>query len=269
MSQAGGRKSIFITGAASGIGAETARYFSKRGWFCGLYDVNMDGLAEVAGELGEKNCISAKLDVRSREDWTAAIKAFGEATEGAMNVLFNNAGVGRHGWFEDIAGDDNDWVIDVNLKGVVNGVQAALPLLKGTSGARIVNTASTAGIIGSPQLAVYSATKFAVRGLTEALDAEFRDLDIRVTSLMPWFIDTPILEIGEKEGSNHRMVDQLKESGMNVYPVSMAAERAWDAAHGKDVHYMVGKDAEQAKFMTRWLPGAIRKRVRQGVPPRD
>lgn len=269
MPHAGGRKSIFITGAASGIGAETARYFSRRGWFCGLYDVNEQGLAEVAAEIGEKNCIFARLDVRSREDWKAAVSSFGEATEGAMNVLFNNAGVGRHGWFEEVSGEDNDWVIDVNLKGVVNGVQAALPLLKATSGARIVNTASTAGIVGSPKLAVYSATKFAVRGLTEALDAEFRDLDIRVTSLMPWFIDTPILDMGEKEGSNHRMADQLKESGMNVYPVSMAAERAWDAAHGKDIHYMVGKDAERAKFMTRWLPGAIRKRVKAGVPPRD
>ena len=130
MSQAGGRKSIFITGAASGIGAETARYFSKRGWFCGLYDVNEQGLADMSAELGEKNCITARLDVRSRDDWQSAVKAFSEATEGAMNVLFNNAGVGRHGWFEDVSGNDNDWVIDVNLKGVVNGVQAALPLLK-------------------------------------------------------------------------------------------------------------------------------------------
>ena len=186
-----------------------------------------------------------------------------------MNVLFNNAGIGRHGWFEDITGEDNDAIIDINVKGVVNGVQASLSLLKATSGARIVNTASTAGVVGSPQLAVYSATKFAVRGLTEALDAEFRDLDIRVTSLMPWFIETPILEMGDRDGSNHKMSDQLKENGMNVYPVSMAAERAWDAARGKDTHFMVGKDAERARFMARWLPGAIQKRVKAGVPPRD
>lgn len=269
MSRAGGRKSIFITGAASGIGAETARLFAKRGWFCGLYDVNMDGVSAVQEEIGEKNCITASLNVCSRDDWRIAVKAFGEATEGAMNVLFNNAGIGRHGWFEDVSGEDNDSIIDVNVKGVINGVQACLPLLKATSGARIVNTASTAGIVGSPQLAVYSASKFAVRGLTEALDAEFRDLDVRVTSLMPWFIETPILEMGDRDGSNHKMSDQLREAGMNVYPVSMAAERAWDAAHGKDVHYMVGKDAERAKFMTRWLPGAIRKRVKDGVPPRD
>lgn len=269
MTKASGRKSIFITGAASGIGAETARYFSKRGWFCGLYDVNMDGLDAVESDIGSKNCVKAKLDVRSREDWASAAKAFGEATEGAMNVLFNNAGIGRHGWFEAISGEDHDAIIDINVKGVVNGVQACLPLLRATAGARIVNTASTAGVVGSPQLAVYSASKFAVRGLTEALDAEFRDLDIRVTSLMPWFIETPILDMGDREGSNHKMSDQLRANGMKVYPVSMAAERAWDAAHGKDTHYMVGKDAERARFMARWMPGAIRKRVRAGVPPRD
>ncbi|HPE47521.1 MAG TPA: SDR family oxidoreductase [Hyphomonas sp.] len=268
MASANGRKSIFITGAASGIGAETGRLFSKRGWFCGLYDVNTAGLAAVADELGEGNSISGKLDVRSRDDWALALKGFGEATGGTMDVLFNNAGVGRHGWFEEVSGEDNDWVVDVNVKGVVNGVQACLPLLKKTAGARIVNTAPTAGIVGSPRLAVYSATKFAVRGLTEALDAEFRDLGIRVTSLMPWFIDTPILDIGAKEGANVKMTDEIREAGQNVYPVSLAAERAWDAAHGDDIHYMAGKDAERAKFLTRWMPGLIRKQVKKSVPPR-
>ncbi len=268
MATANGRKSIFITGAASGIGAETARLFAKRGFFCGLYDVNTAGLVGVSRELGEGNSISAKLDVRDRADWAAAVKDFGEATGGKMDVLFNNAGIGRHGWFEDVSGEDNDLVLDVNVKGVVNGVQACLPLLKATPGARIVNTASTAGIVGSPRLAVYSATKFAVRGLTEALDAEFRDLGIRVTSLMPWFIDTPILDMGVKDGANAKMADELREAGQTVYPVSLAAERAWDAAHGTAIHYMAGKDAERARLMTRWLPGFLMKQVKKSVPPR-
>lgn len=268
MTRAGGRKSIFITGAASGIGAETARYFSKRGWFCGLYDVNLQGLEQVEIELGPTNCMIAKLDVRSRDDWKAAMEAFSDATDGAMNVLFNNAGVGRHGWFEDVTTQDNDLIVDVNVKGVINGVRVALPLLKATAGARIVNTASAAGLVGTPKLAVYSATKFAVKGLTEALDVEFRDLDIRVTSLMPWFIDTPILDIADKPGTNISMSDQLRESGMNVYPVSMAAEKAWEAAHGKKMHYAVGKEAERTHLLSRWLPGAIRKRVKERLPRR-
>lgn len=269
MTRSAGQKTIFITGAASGIGAATAKYFAERGWFCGLYDVNETGLAEVARAIGEDKTTRAKLDVRSREDWTAAVANFSEATDGEMHVLFNNAGVGRHGWFEDITPEDNDWLIDVNVKGVVNGVHAALPLLKATRGARIVNTASTAGIVGSPQLAVYSATKFAVRGLTEALDTEFHDLDIRVTSLMPWFIDTPILDMGAKEGANEKMSDQLRAGGANVYPVSMAAERAWDAAHGTKTHYMVGKDAERARFFSQYLPSILRKQLRKTLANRN
>lgn len=268
MASANGRKSIFITGAASGIGAATARLFSEKGWFCGLYDINTAGLSDVADELDAGNSISAKLDVRDRADWALAVKGFAEATGGKMDVLFNNAGIGRHGWFEEVSGEDNDLVVDVNVKGIINGVQACLPLLKETDGARIVNTASTAGIVGSPRLAVYSATKFAVRGLTEALDAEFRDLGIRVTSLMPWFIDTPILDMGTQEGANAKMADELRENGQNVYPVSLAAQRAWDAAHGDDIHYMAGKDAERAKFISRWMPGLMRKQVKKMVPPR-
>ncbi len=264
-----GRKCIFITGAASGIGAETARYFSRRGWFCGLYDINETGLAAIASELGDGNSVSGRLDVRERKDWALAMEQFGAATGGRLHVLFNNAGVGRHGWFEDIPPEDNDWIIDVNLKGVVHGVQAALPLLKATPGGRIVNTASTAGIIGAPQLAVYSATKWAVRGLTEALDAEFRDLGIRVTSLMPWFVDTPILDMGSKAGANEKMSDQLRAGGATIYPVSLAAEKAWEAAHGDAIHYMVGGEAERTRFMTRWLPELVRKQIKSRVPARD
>ena len=268
MGKAQGRKAIFVTGAASGIGAETARYFAERGWFCGLYDIDEAGLSAIAGEIGEANCHVAKLDVCSREDWRVAVDGFTAETDGKMRVLFNNAGVGRHGWFEDISEDDSDWIIDVNLRGVLNGIYASLATLKKTPGARIVNTASTAGMVGSPQLAVYSATKFAVRGLTEALDVEFAPLDIRVTSLMPWFIDTPILEMGASAETNVKMADQIREDGANIYPVSMAAERAWDAAHGKQQHYMVGKDAERARFMQRVLPGFLRNQLIKRLPER-
>ena len=88
MANANGRKSIFITGAASGIGAETARLFQSRGWFCGLYDIDEAGLKTVAEEIGAENCHVAPLNVTKREDWAAAMKGFGEATGGKMNVLF-------------------------------------------------------------------------------------------------------------------------------------------------------------------------------------
>lgn len=269
MGKANGRKSIFITGAASGIGAETARLFKSRDWFCGLYDIDESGLKQVAAEIGADNCHVAKLDVTKREDWATAMAGFSDATAGKLNVLFNNAGIGRHGWFEDIPPEESDLIVDINIKGVINGVYAAMPLLKDTADARIVNTASTAGIVGSPRLAVYSASKFAVRGLTEALDVELSELGIRCTSLMPWFIDTPILDMGATDGANIKMADEIREQGQEVYPVSLAAETAWEAAHGKDVHFMAGKMAKRARFAARFMPGRLKKQIRQGLPPRD
>ena len=269
MSEARGRKSIFITGAASGIGAETARFFAKKGWFVGLYDIDERGLEDISDEIGKQNSLSGVLDVRDRDAWNTAMRDFGEATERQMNVLFNNAGIGSFGWMETIAPEESDRMIDVNLKGVVNGVYASLPYLKETRGARIINTASTAGIAGSPQLAVYSATKFAVRGLTEALDHEFSDFDVKVCCLLPWFVDTPILDSAGQQGTNRFMKDELLASGLNVYPVSMAAEKVWEAAHGKQMHYLVGKDAERARFAKRFFPGMLQKRIARSMPKRE
>lgn len=269
MGKSEGRKSIFITGAASGIGAETARHFAAKGWFIGLYDINSAGLTTMEEELGEANCISGQLDVTNREDWANAVAGFADATNGQMSVLFNNAGIGNHGWFEDITPEDSDKTVDVNIKGVINGVYAALPLLKETKDARIINTASAAGLVGSPRLAVYSATKFAVRGLSEALDVEMNELGIRVTCVMPWFVDTPILDMTDRDGSNRNMKDDIESSGASVYPVSMAAEVVWDAAHGDDVHYLVGKEAKQARLVSRLFPNFMRKRLKKDLPSRS
>jgi NAD(P)-dependent dehydrogenase (short-subunit alcohol dehydrogenase family) len=257
------QKSIFVTGAGSGIGRATAQLFAERGWFVGLFDVNQQGLEETASTLPEGQRISMAFDVRDRSGWARAVETFGQATERRMHVLFNNAGVGKGGWIEEMPEEDIDLVLDVNLKGVINGVNAALPLLRETPGARIVNTASVAGVFGAPKLAIYCATKFGVRGLTEALDVEFSRYGVRVVSLMPWFIDTAILDAKPDADSNRRMRDQLVETKTPIYPVRMAAERAWDAAHGKEIHYMVGKEAERARFFARFFPGAMRNQIRK------
>lgn len=256
------QKSIFVTGAGSGIGRATAQLFAERGWFVGLFDVDPRGLDETAKSLPEGQRLSMTFDVRDRSGWSRAVEAFGQATNRRMHVLFNNAGVGKGGFLEEMSPDDIDLVLDVNLKGVINGVNAALPLLRETPGARIVNTASVAGIVGAPKLAVYCATKFGVRGLTESLDVEFSRFGIRVTSLMPWFVDTAILDASENEQSNRSLRDTLKENNTPIYPVRMAAERAWDAAHGAELHYMVGKEAERAKFAARFFPGIMRNRLK-------
>ncbi len=257
------QKCIFVTGAGSGIGRATAQLFAERGWFVGLFDVSQAGLEETAAGLPQGQRLSMTFDVRDRAGWARAVEAFGQATGRRCHVLFNNAGIARGGNFDEVAQDDSDLVIDVNLKGVVNGIYACLPLLRETPGARIVNTASVAGVIGAPRMAIYCATKFAVRGLTESLDIEFERYGVRVTSLMPWFIDTAILDGRTNQESNRNFRDQLAENKTPIYPVRMAAERAWDAAHGKEVHYMVGKEAERARFAARFFPNALRQRIRR------
>jgi len=259
------RKTIFITGAGSGIGRATAKLFSERGWFVGLFDISAEGLKGTQALLAPGRHMSGVLDVRSREAWGNAIGQFADVSRGRLNVLFNNAGVGRHGWFEDVAHDDADWQIDVNLKGVINGVYAALPLLRQTPGARIVNTASAAGLVGAPQLAVYSATKFAVRGLSEALDVEFSRLGVRVTCLMPSFIETPILDM-PTGGRNTVLRDRIKQTQAPVEPVEVAAEAAWAAAHGEETLYTAGRMAKQLRTAARFFPNGLRRRLIADLP---
>ncbi len=256
---AGERKSIFVTGAASGIGKATAKHFAERGWFVGLFDINEDGVQTLHEFLGTENAVHGHLDVRDRDQWTAAVAKFSDATNGRMNIFFNNAGVGHGGWFEEVAENQSQDVIDINLGGVVKGIYACLDLLKNTPEARIINTASCAGLYGMPQMAVYSATKHAVRALSESLNIEFSHRHgVTVCDLMPWFVDTAILD-GMGTDSNMSVRERLNEENVEVYSVDLAAAKAWEAAHGDKIHYTVGDRANQMKFMSYYLPGLLRR----------
>lgn len=268
MTLAGGRKTIFITGAASGIGAATAQLFARRGWFTILADIDRESLSAVAAGIGAQNSLSTVFDVREPQGWAEAMQATAAATGGTLDLLFNNAGIARSGAFETIPQHEADRVVDVNLKGVIHGVYAALPLLLATRNGRIINVSSVAGLVGAPGLAVYSATKWAVRGLTEALDAELRERGVRVVSLMPWFMDTPILDKAVPGGANRSGREALEDAGIALYPVEMAAERAWAAAFGEEMHYTVGKLARRASFGMRFFPKATRAALRRSMRPR-
>ena len=260
------RKSIFITGGASGIGREVAAYFGNRGWFVGLADVDLKGMEETAAMLPAGASSSHKLDVRSRAEWDEALAALANAAGGRIDVVFNNAGIGEGGALAEQPEDEISRMVDINLKGVIYGAQASHKYLaQSAPGSVLLNTASLAGIIGSPGLAAYCATKWAVRGLTESLDAEWADDGITVASLCPGFIDTPI--IGKvNEESNQTAKEQLIDAGVEVNPVSIVPEVVWNAVHGKELHYTVGKMAKRLRFMHRFAPGMVRKEMRkQGI----
>jgi NADP-dependent 3-hydroxy acid dehydrogenase YdfG len=263
--QADGRPAIFITGAASGIGLATARRFAAGGWFVGLADIDAKGLAGALEAIGPANGTTHGLDVRHRSAWKRELALFAKATGGRLDVLMNNAGVAKGGYLEAQSAEDVDLQVDVNLKGVLNGCQAAFDLLAATPGAMVVNVASVAGVIAPPRMSVYAATKFAVRGLSEALEAEFSRIGVGVRCIMPWFIDTPLLDKARFSGNEDLRVS-LRTEKVPVYPVEDVSDAVWAAVRNKPgLHHLVGGQARQIGFLNRWLPGLVRRRLRRQI----
>lgn len=240
-------QAIFITGAASGIGRETALVFASRGWKVGLFDVNADGLAEVAREAGEGRALARRLDVRSLDDYRGAIAAFGDWTGGRMDALFNCAGIMRMGPFGEVPIEEQVRTIEINVLGVLQGIHLALPLLKATAGAHVLSMGSASGVYGVPDLATYSASKFFVRGLTEALNLELERDGIVVTDLMPLYVDTPMVQ------SQTYRAGSLQTFGARLTPRQIG-ELAWTAIHGKRVHWRPGLLLKVLNYLGGALP---------------
>jgi NAD(P)-dependent dehydrogenase (short-subunit alcohol dehydrogenase family) len=256
----GPRKAIFITGGGSGIGRAIARHFAARGWLVGLGDVNAAGMAETAALLPEGQCSAHLLDVTDRQAWDRALADFAIAA-GTIHVVVNNAGIAYGGPLMALNESEVDRLIAVNFRGVVNGTRAAHPWLKAAPEGCLLNTASASALYGSAGLALYSATKFAVRGLTEALDTEWLDDHIRVRSIMPSFIDTPLLAGPANASTNQTKRDRVMASGLEFTPIEQVAQAAWDAVHGTRLHIPVGATARKLAFAAKWAPAYMRKRA--------
>jgi NAD(P)-dependent dehydrogenase (short-subunit alcohol dehydrogenase family) len=221
-------QTIFITGAASGIGRATAELFASKGFFVGLYDVDQAGL----DSLRLPSSCSGRLDVTDLDAFKGAVEAFGVAGGGRMDVLFNCAGILRMGAFDQVSAQDAHKEIAINVGGVVNGIYASLPLLEETTGSIIVNMSSASAIYGTPDHSVYSATKFAVRGLTEALELELRPRGIRVADVMPPYVATPMVH--DQKIKSH----MLETFGVETTAEDVAAV-VWKAAQGNRVHWVM------------------------------
>ena len=248
----GDRKAIFITGGGSGIGRAVALHFAERGWFVGLGDIDKSGLHETAELIGNGFVYSHVFDVRDRAAWDEALEAFSVASGGRI----------------DDSAEEIERCLDINLKGVLFGAQAAHPHLKKTApGSCLLNTASAAGIYGTPGASVYSATKFGVRAVTESLDGEWSADGIKVASLMPSFIETPLLDHTPHAGANEGIRQRVTDAGLEITPVADVAAAAWAAVHGDRLHTTVGKTAKTMAFAARWLPGRVRKQTRSSIRP--
>jgi NAD(P)-dependent dehydrogenase (short-subunit alcohol dehydrogenase family) len=257
----------FITGAASGIGRATAELFAEKGFRIGAADRNAEGLEDLRDALGKDRCRVWRLDVTDRAAYDAVVAELAEETGGRLDLLFNNAGIGAAGFFEDIPLEESLKIVDVNLVGVLHGIYAALPLLKATPKSLCFTTSSSAAVYGAPHLAVYTATKFAVKGLTEALAVELSRCGVRVADVLPGVIDTaifgdsPVYVDGRRQTDMGRMVVEQapKEGPFRLIPPSEVAEAVWRCYEGDTrMHWYVPEELEDIEKAKAASPEAMR-----------
>lgn len=244
-------KTAFITGAASGIGLATATKLAKQGWTLGLFDINHEAVDKLLKTADFEKACGGFCDVTDVDSIQSALACFSEHTGGRLDLLVNNAGVLCGGEFETIESQAYDAMINVNVKGVTNMARLAFPLLKQTPGAVLVNLCSSSSIYGIPLIAVYSATKFYVNGLTEALNIEWAQHDIHVTCVKPPVVQTSM---------GAAVPDRLTQGGkIDVAPEDVA-DLVVTAANGNKVSYLLGWETRLWGKLDRLMPWFIRRR---------
>ena len=258
-----------VTGAGSGIGRALARQLAMEGSVLAIADIDEAGLQQTAASLSEK---SAKLTTHVVDvSDESAMQGFAEdvaARHGRVTLLINNAGVALLGWFEEISLDDLRWVMDVNFWGVVYGVKYFLPLLKKEQRAHIVNISSVFGIVAPAGQSAYSASKFAVRGFTEALRHELEGSSVFVSCVHPGGIRTPIARrarLGANTPPASRDEAVARFDRLTPTMPDAAAARILQGVERREPRILVGRDARQADILQRLRPGTYWKTLARRV----
>ena len=258
-----------VTGAGSGIGRALARRLSEAGSALALADINEKGLLETAASLpGRTGTVSTHvLDVSDE----AGVRAFAEdvvSRHGRVTLLINNAGVALHGRFEEISLDDLRWLMGINFWGTVYGVKFFLPILKQQARAHIVNISSVFGLVAPAGQAAYSASKFAVRGFTEALRHELDDTPVFVSCVHPGGIRTRIALLA-KLGAN-TPAESKKEAVSRFERLAKtspeaAAARILRGVERREPRILIGFDARQIDIVQRLRPASYWKSLARRV----
>jgi NAD(P)-dependent dehydrogenase (short-subunit alcohol dehydrogenase family) len=268
-------KSVFITGAGSGMGREGVRLFHAKGWRVGAVDRNADGLTALTQELGDDRLWTRAVDVTVKADLDGALADFCAGNAGGgLDMMWNNAGIGESGWFEDVPYEATMRVVEVNYKSVLTGAYLALPYLKQTPGSLMFSTSSSSATYGMPRIAVYSSTKHAVKGLTEALSVEWQRHGVRVADVLPGLIDTAILTTtpNHSDGGAPMTAEELratapKKGMLRLMPASSVAEAAWQAYHNpKRLHWYVPKSIRMIDLLKGLSPEFVRGRIAKSLP---
>jgi len=242
---------IFITGAASGIGRAVAARFATRDWVLGLADRDAEALEAVYDRLPTEDAHPHPLDVQDAESVRSALQQFGAVTDGRLDVLVNSAGVMTVGRFADTDLGAHKQHLSVNLWGVMTVAHAAFPLLKATSGSRMISIASGAGLYGTPELASYAASKAGVRSLTQSLNLEWDPHDIHVCDIIPPYVDSPMTQGAPRTKSMERL-------GVLLTPDDVA-DVVDEAVQTNTVHWPVGKQFSWLYRASELLPSPLNR----------
>lgn len=256
-------KVAVITGAGSGIGRSLAVQLAQRGCILALADINRDGLQQTLQQVEAIGAVASTHAVDVSD--CAAVEAFAAQVDrqhGAVHVLVNNAGVSVIDTVANLSYDDFNWIMDINFWGVVYGTKAFLPYLHQVNEAHIANVSSLLGLGSRPLAAAYSASKFAVRGFTEALKMELAASNIGVTCVHPGGIKTSITE-NSRIGADALAVSKEEfASDFDKAAISSPEQAAAKIIRGIETNrrrVLIGSDAKIFDWVVRLFPGSYEK----------
>ncbi|HKG59269.1 MAG TPA: SDR family NAD(P)-dependent oxidoreductase [Pyrinomonadaceae bacterium] len=250
-----GRTAV-VTGAASGIGRAIAVSLARRGCNLAIADIDEAGLADTAEMIRDVRVSRHRLDVANR----VAVAQFPDvvaAEHGGADVLVNNAGVAVGGTFEQVSDEDFEWLFEINFWGVVRMTRAFLPLLRASEDARVVNLSSVYGLVAPPEQTAYSASKFAVRGFSEALRHELDGSGVGVSVVHPGGIATSIvknarLPAGVTEDEIARRHEKYRK--LLRLPPEIAGETIVRGIERRESRILIGSDAKVISLISRLWP---------------
>ena len=251
-------RTAYVSGAASGIGRAMAQRLAAHGCPLAIVDQDEEGLRRVA-ETIPTPVLARRVDVSDRHAQLAFAAEVADWAPAPLGMVFNNAGVATSASVAEGSVEDQDWVLDINLGGVINGTRAFLPILLRQNDGVIVNTSSVFGLVGMPYQSAYCASKFAVRGFTDSLRQELRGTGVGAVNVHPGGVKTNIVRNARYRGDPRgRDISQDDAARLFDMIARTTPERAAEVIHervkaGKS-RILVGNDAYVFAFLSRVAP---------------